>query len=362
MSKTMVTYDDLPNTSLDTLIETLRIFTKQTEPAFDDLNFAEKKPRISKVSNFESIDFLEWNFDKKGKYIDLLGIRFFMQEYRDKLLVPFHIKLDDKASTPEAISKLIELYNPFHIGSIYQDEKDFDKYFEADTTQIYEVGAYYDSSLLALEGKKYRQIRLQLNRVNDDIEAGLIRVEQLPINNLTITQLESMIALVAKWIKAKKAMNAQSKPNVKHASFFLKYLKKMLETNPDSINLFNMLVVTIIYDNVKGNCIGFGISELCNNLVNCNIDTKVDFEYKERYPHLSKLINYYTAKQLIEHLNLDPDKVVHTIGIEDTDIKNSTLLDYKINRVAISHTVNVLGYLRSGKGTCKLKSHKRSIF
>ena len=356
----MIDYNSLQDTSLETLIEVLNLFTKQTEPAFDDLNFIEKKPRISKVSNFESIDFLEWGFDKQGKYIDIMGVRFFLRMYGEQLYVPLHIKLDDKVSTIPAILELIKQLDPNTVDNIYVDEAGFDNHFEADYEQSYLVGAYYDNSLLTLEGKKYKQIRLQLNRVNEDIEAGLIRLEQIPVNKLSVKQLNDLLALIKKWVHIKKTQTTD-KPNVKHAFVFIRFLKKLLEQG--KLDIFNMLVITMVYDNTNDNCIGFGLSELSNNLVNCNIDTKVDYDYRERYPHLSKLINYYTAKQIIEHLNLDQSKVTHTIGAEYANIPYyASLLDYKITRVAVSHTTNIVKYLRSGKGTCRLKSRKRSIF
>lgn len=356
----MLNYDKLPNASLDTLIEVMNIFTKQTEPAFDDLNFIEKKPRISKVSNFESIDFLEWGLDKYGKYIDIDGIRFFLRMYDKQLYVPLHIKLDDKASAIPAINEIIKQLDPYMIDNIYESEDGFSKYFDVNYTKEYLTGAYYDSSLISLSGKKYANLRNQINRVNDDIEAGLIRLEQLPVNKLTHKYFDDLLGLIKKWVQIKKTQTTD-KPNVRHAFVFIRFLHNLLKEGRQ--DLFNMVVCTMLYDNQKGNCIAFGISELSNNLVNCNIDSKVDYEYKDRYQDLGKLINHYTAKQLVEHLNLNPSNVVHTLGAEYANNPiHKSLLEYKINNVAISHPVNIVRYLRSGRGSCILKSHKRSIF
>ena len=363
----MIEYDKLPNTSLDTLIETMNIFTKHTIPAFDDLNFVEKKKRISRLCSFESLDFIEWGFLKSGKYVDILGVRFFLKIVKGNLYAPLHIKLDDKVSTIPALKELIKIYDPYVIYNIYTDEVGFNDYFDVDYNKDYLTGAYYDETLITLQGKKYANLRVQRNRLNADIEAGLIRMEQIPLSEMTLKHTEDLKALITKWIGIKNTWNEGkeiAKPNTNHAFRYINFMQDLIKK--DKIKLFDMIVITMIYDNEKGNCISFGISELSNNLVNCNIDSKVDYEYKDRYPDLGKLINHYTAKQIVEHLNLDPSKVTHTLAAEwDNKPQFASLLSYKINNVAYSHTLRIVKYLKSGRDTCRIKNpagHKRSIF
>ena len=352
-------YESLNNSDLDCLFETMKIFTTHKLPAFPDTDFGVKQKREAYLTIFESLDYYEDLLDK-SKFIDIDNVRLFVKPEKDddKLAIKYFVKLKDNADTMKAIKAILEYDNVTLVYGIAVDTPGYNNRFETDLNTLHKVGAYYDKSLISLEGKKYRNLRLQLNRVNDDIASGKLSKIQLPVSELTPEHINKMLGLIQKWSKTGHII--PNKLNMTHAYAYMRFLQKL--TKIKRLQELNMIVCTMIIDNLNGNCIAFGISELTSNLVNCNIDTKVDFEYKDRYPHLGKLINHYTAKQIIEHLKLDENNVVHTIGPEDNIISSKDLIEYKNNRVATSHLVIFTNYSKTNKRSAKDVSKKKSIF
>lgn len=352
-------YESLNNSDLDCLIDIMKIFTTHKLPAFSDTDFSVKQKREAYLTIFESLDYYEDLLDK-SKFIDIDNVRFFIKPEKDgdKMAIRFFVKLKDNADTMKAIKAILEYDNITLIYGIAIDTPWYNTRFETDLNALHKVGAYYDKSLISLEGKKYRNIRLQLNRVNDDIASGKISKIQLPISELKPEHIDKMLDLIQKWGKTGHIVS--NKLNMTHAYAYMRFLQKL--TKIGRLQELNMIVCTMIIDNINGNCIAFGISELTSNLVNCNIDTKVDYEYKYRYPHLGKLINHFTAKQITEHLGLDENNVVHTIGPEDNVPSSKDLIEYKNNRVATSHLVIFTNYSKSNKRSARDISKKKSIF
>lgn len=351
-------YESLNNSDLNYLIEVMKIFTTHKLPAFSDTDFSVKQKREAYLTIFESLDYYE-NLLDKSKFIDIDNVRLFVKpEKDDKLAIKYFVKLKDNADTMKAIKAILEYDNVTLVYGIAVDTPGYNNRFETDLNALHKVGAYYDKSLISLEGKKYRNLRLQLNRVNDDIASGKLSKIQLPVSELTPEHINKMLGLIQKWSKTGHII--PNKLNMTHAYAYMRFLQKL--TKIERLQELNMIVCTMIIDNLNGNCIAFGISELTSNLVNCNIDTKVDFEYKDRYPHLGKLINHYTAKQIIEHLKIDENNVVHTIGPEDNIISSKDLIEYKNNRVATSHIVLFTNYSKTNKRSAKDVSKKKSIF
>ena len=351
-------YKSLNNSDLDCLIETMKIFTTHKLPAFSDIDFSVRKKREAYLTIFESLDYYE-NLLDKSKFIDIDNVRFFVKQEKDtNLIVHTFVKLKDNADTMEAIKRILSYDNVTLIYGIAIDTPGYNTRFETDLNAIHKVGAYYDKSLISLEGKKYRNLRLQLNRVNEDIASSKLDKIQLPVSELKSEHINMMLSLIKKWGKTRQIVS--NEPYMPHAYAYMRFLQKLMKL--DRLQELDMIVCTMILDSSKNSCIAFGISEITSNLVNCNIDTKVDFEYKDRYPHLGKLINHYTAKQIIEHLKLDENNVVHTIGPEDNVPSFQDLIEYKNNRVATSHIIIFTNYSKSNKRSAKDVSKKKSIF
>ena len=351
-------YESLNNSDLDCLIETMKIFTTHKLPAFSDTDFSVKQKREAYLTIFESLDYYE-NLLDKSKFIDIGGIRFFVKQEKDtNLIIHTFVKLKDNADTMKAIKRILSYDNVTLIYGIAVDMPGYNSRFETNLSAIHKVGAYYDKSLILLEGKKYRNLRLQLNRVNEDIASSKLDKIQLPVSELKSEHINMMLGLIKKWGKTRQIVS--NEPYMPHAYAYMRFLQKLMKLN--RLQELDMIVCTMILDSSKNSCIAFGISEITSNLVNCNIDTKVDFEYKDRYPHLGKLINHYTAKQIIEHLKLDENNVVHTIGPEDNVPSFQDLIEYKNNRVATSHIIIFTNYSKSNKRSAKDVSKKKSIF
>lgn len=353
-------YESLNNSDLNCLIEVMKIFTTHKLPAFSDTDFSVKQKREAYLTIFESLDYYE-NLLNKSKFIDIDNVRFFVKPEKDgdKLAIQYFVKLKDNADTIEAIKRILSYDNVTLIYGIAIDTPGYNTRFETDLNALHKIGAYYDSSLLTLEGKKYKNLRLQLNRVNDDIASGKLSMIQLPVSELTFEHIDKMLGLIQKWGKTRHIIS--NKPDMTHAYAYMRFLQKLIKIG--RLQELNMIVCTMVIDNnLNGNCIAFGISELTSNLVNSNIDTKVDFEYRDRYPHLGKLINHFTAKQITEHLGLDENNVVHTIGPEDNVPSFQDLIEYKNNRVATSHLVIFTNYSKSNKRSARDISKKKSIF
>lgn len=351
-------YKSLSNSDLDCLIETMKIFTTHKLPAFSDIDFSVRKKREAYLTIFESLDYYE-NLLDKSKFIDIDNVRFFVKQEKDtNLIVHTFVKLKDNADTMEAIKRILSYDNVTLIYGIAIDTPGYNTRFETDLNAIHKIGAYYDKSLISLEGKKYRNLRLQLNRVNEDIASSKLDKIQLPVSELKSEHINMMLSLIKKWGKTRQIVS--NEPYMPHAYAYMRFLQKLMKLG--RLQELDMIVCTMILDSSKNSCIAFGISEITSNLVNCNIDTKVDFEYKDRYPHLGKLINHYTAKQIIEHLKLDENNVVHTIGPEDNVPSFQDLIEYKNNRVATSHIIIFTNYSKSNKRSAKDVSKKKSIF
>ena len=351
-------YKSLNNSDLDCLIETMKIFTTHKLPAFSDIDFSVRKKREAYLTIFESLDYYE-NLLDKSKFIDIDNVRFFVKQEKDtNLIVHTFVKLKDNADTMEAIKRILSYDNVTLIYGIAIDTPGYNTRFETDLNAIHKIGAYYDKSLISLEGKKYRNLRLQLNRVNEDIASSKLDKIQLPVSELKSEHINMMLSLIKKWGKTRQIVS--NEPYMPHAYAYMRFLQKLMKLG--RLQELDMIVCTMILDSSKNSCIAFGISEITSNLVNCNIDTKVDFEYKDRYPHLGKLINHYTAKQIIEHLKLDENNVVHTIGPEDNVPSFQDLIEYKNNRVATSHIIIFTNYSKSNKRSAKDVSKKKSIF
>ena len=351
-------YESLNNSDLNCLVEVMKIFTTHKLPAFSDTDFSVKQKREAYLTIFESLDYYE-NLLDKSKFIDINDVRFFVKREKDtNLVVHTFVKLKDNTDTIEAIKAILNYDNVTLLYNIAIDTPGYNSRFETNLNAIHKVGAYYDKSLITLEGKKYRNIRLQLNRVNDDIVSGKLNKIQLPVSDLKLEHIDMILALIKKWGKTRQITS--NEPYMPHAYAYMRFLQKLMKLG--RLQELDMIVCTMIIDNSKNSCIAFGISEITSNLVNCNIDTKVDFEYKDRYPHLGKLINHYTAKQIIGHLKLDENNVVHTIGPEDNVPSFQDLIEYKNNRVAISHIVIFTNYSKTNKRSAKDVSRKKSIF
>lgn len=201
-----------------------------------------------------------------------------------------------------------------------------------------EVEQFFDNSLITLAGKKFKEIRKQLNKLEADIAEGKIRIERVRLKDITKDKIKDISYLVKKWTEQKKAQGADNigfNGILTNSTTFWRKCNEFYNT-PENAHLTNNISGVFIYDNKTDKLICYGIDELGYKGLGLMVEGKLDYEYSKIYPDLNKVINHYEAKHLVETFNVSPDEMRFTLLPEK--LHKEGYINFKHN---IAHNIQI---------------------
>ena len=217
----------------------------------------------------------------------------------------------------------------------------------------------YDNSLLQLAGGRFKNLRKQLNAI-ENIPEKKVNIEYKTMANLPMDDLIAIQNLIEVWRKQSKSAQESYLKSI--STIIYEQLQKgnNIKDRLDSVHL------TLIKDYNTGELICYGIDHLLPYNVVALSEGKMNYNYTSKYPDLNKLINYFELKNVVEKHNLDKSKVSFTLDMEVlSDIKDMELNAgyYNFKRRLAPNKEIYLGSVGKHKDYIVYpNSNKRSIF
>ena len=212
---------------------------------------------------------------------------------------------------------------------------------------------YQAQDMIELGGKHFKNIRKQLNKVNKDIENGILRVEYYTMSDIPETVIQDIMALVHRW----KDRNIKGN---KKRSYIRATIDMLTNDHRDYFRNFDTISVVVIRHIQDNKVITYGVDHLLGNNLIVLTEGKFDTDYTEEYPDINKLINHFEVKNMVEKYNLDIAKTTFTLDI-DTGIEADSYYEYK-KRLAPNLEILLGKASNKSKNTSVVFSNKKSIF
>ena len=212
---------------------------------------------------------------------------------------------------------------------------------------------YKTQDRIELSGKHFKNIRKQLNKVNKDIENGILRVEYYTMADIPETVIQDITTLVHKW----KDKNIKGN---KKRSYTRATIDMLTNDHKDDYKAFKDINVVIIRHIADNKVITYGVDHLLGNNLIVLTEGKFDTDYADEYPDINKLINHFEVKNMIEKYNIDISKTYFTLDI-DSGKEADSYYEYK-KRLAPNIEVLLGAVSSKGKKTSVVFSNKKNIF
>lgn len=217
----------------------------------------------------------------------------------------------------------------------------------------------YDNSLLSLAGKGFKNLRKQLNAI-ENIPEKKVSIEYQTMANLPIGDLIAIQNLIEVWKEQSKSAQEGYLKSISTIIY------EQLQKGNNIKEKLDNLHITLIKDYNTGELICYGIDHLLPYNVVALSEGKMNYNYTSKYPDLNKLINYFELKNVVEKHYLDTSKVSFTLDMEVlSDIKDMELNAgyYNFKRQLAPNKEIYLGSVGKHKDyIVYLNSSKRSIF
>lgn len=212
---------------------------------------------------------------------------------------------------------------------------------------------YQAQDMIELSGKHFKNIRKQLNKVNKDIENGIIRVEYYTMADIPETVIQDIMTLVHKW----KDRNIKGNKN---RSYVRATIDMLTNGHKDDYKAFDNIHIVVIRDIANNKVITYGVDHLLGNNLMVLTEGKFDTDYADEYPDINKLINHFEVKNMVEKCNLDIAKTSFTLDI-DTGTEADSYYEFK-KRLAPNLEILLGKASNKSKNTSVVFSSKKSIF
>ena len=233
-------------------------------------------------------------------------------------LFRFYPTTEAEIDLPELLESVMNIAQEYNIKLkvIYIPYIDSlkEKFF-CQETEATEIEHFFDNSLITLSGKKFKEMRKQLNKLETDIADGKIRIERVRLKDINKDKIKDISYLVKKWTEQKKAQGADNigfNGILTNSTTFWRKCNEFYNA-PENAHLTNNISGVFIYDNKTDKLICYGIDELGYKGLGLMVEGKLDYEYSKIYPDLNKVINHYEAKHLVETFNVNPDYMRFTL-------------------------------------------------
>lgn len=212
---------------------------------------------------------------------------------------------------------------------------------------------YQAQDMIELSGKHFKNIRKQLNKVNKDIESGILQIEYYTMADIPETVIQDIMALVHRW----KDRNIKGN---KKRSYIRATIDMLTNDHRDYFRNFDTISVVVIRHIQDNKVITYGVDHLLGNNLIVLTEGKFDTDYADEYPDINKLINHFEVKNMVEKYNLDIAKTTFTLDI-DTGVEADSYYEYK-KRLAPNLEILLGKASNKSKNTSVVFSSKRSIF
>lgn len=212
---------------------------------------------------------------------------------------------------------------------------------------------YQAQDMIELGGKHFKNIRKQLNKVNKDIENGILRVEYYTMADIPETVIQDIMTLVHRW----KDRNIKGN---KKRSYIRATIDMLTNDHKGYYRAFNNIHIVVIRDITNNKVITYGVDHLLGNNLIVLTEGKFDTDYTDEYPDINKLVNHFEVKNMVEKYNLDIAKTTFTLDI-DPGTETDSYYDYK-KRLAPNLEILLGKASNKSKNTSVVFSSKKSIF
>ena len=296
--------------TIDKIKEIMDIYSN---PKSNTISLKEGEKIVSCMPN--SLHMLLQIMRYKAQYIETDDF-IYIVEYGNT--VTSIISKNNKLVDTKVLQGALNLPDVKYVGSIPINLKGIAE-FNAGDRSLYRYYLYQARDMIELEGKHFKNIRKQLNKVNKDVEDSILRIEYYTLADIPEAVINDIMALVHKW-KGKRVTSKN------------RYVRAVIDmtTNDykEHYRSFKDVHIVAIRHIANNNIITYGVDHLLGNNVIVLTEGKFDTDYAEDYPDINKLINHFEVKNMVEKYNLDIDKATFTLDL-DPGNESQSYYDYK---------------------------------